>query len=386
MDSETITRRRQILVNVAYWAVILAAVYFVLKYLIRMVMPFFLAVIFAAIARAMSRFFTRRIGGLRWKYGTKMKVLGKLQLNKKVSIILCVMLLFILLIGLVTLIVFRLINGGIDVIENIPRFYYANVQPGLEGVLEKIENLAAQIDSSAMAMVENSTANVIASVGSKVTEWSGKLLVKVSALASGIPSLFLSTIITMIATVLIAVDFESITAFLERNIPEKTLKLAGEFKDSLVETVWQFIKSYFLIFLITMAEITVGFLLVRQKNALLFGAIIAVFDAFPIVGSGMILLPFSIVTMISGKIGKGIGLLVIYLVVVIAREIIEPRIVGKHVGLKPIVTLTCMYVGTKLFGGIGLFLMPILASILVEMNGNGTIHLFKSENEPAAES
>lgn len=384
MDSETITRRRQILVNVAYWAVILAAVYFVLKYLIRMVMPFFLAVIFAAIARAMSRFFTRRIGGLRWKYGTKMKVLGKLQLNKKVSIILCVMLLFILLIGLVTLIVFRLINGGIDVIENIPRFYYANVQPGLEDVLEKIENLAAQIDSSAMAMVENSTANVIASVGSKVTEWSGKLLVKVSALASGIPSLFLSTIITMIATVLIAVDFESITAFLERNIPEKTLKLAGEFKDSLVETVWQFIKSYFLIFLITMAEITVGFLLVRQKNALLFGAIIAVFDAFPIVGSGMILLPFSIVTMISGKIGKGIGLLVIYLVVVIAREIIEPRIVGKHVGLKPIVTLTCMYVGTKLFGGIGLFLMPILASILVEMNGNGTIHLFKSENEPAA--
>ena len=386
MEPETITRRRQILVNVAYWVVILAAVYFVLKYLIKIVMPFFLAVIFAAIARAMSRFFTRRLGGLRWKYGSKMKVLGKLQLSKKVSIILCVILLFAVLIGLVTLIIFRLINGGIDVIENIPGFYYANVQPGLEDALEKLETLAAEMNDSAMAMVENSTANVIASVGSKVTEWSGKLLVKVSALASGIPSIFLSTIITMIATVLIAVDFESITAFLNRNIPEKTLQVAADFKDSLLETVWQFIKSYFVIFLITMAEITLGFLLVRQRNALLFAAIIAIFDAFPIVGSGMILLPFSIITIISGKIGKGIGLLIVYLVVVIAREIIEPKIVGKHVGLKPIVTLMCMYIGTKLFGGIGLFLLPILASILVEMNGNGTIRLFKSENEQTAES
>ncbi len=66
----------------------------------------------------------------------------------------------------------------------------------------------------------------------------------------------------------------------------------------------------------------------------------------------MILLPWSIITLLTGNTMRGLGILIIYAVVVIARQIIEPKIVGKHVGLRPIVTLTCMYAGSKLFGGL----------------------------------
>ena len=143
--------------------------------------------------------------------------------------------------------------------------------------------------------------------------------------------------------------------------------------------IWQFIKSYAIIFCITVAEITVGLLIVGVGNPLLFGILIGIFDALPIVGSGMILLPWSIITLLTGNTMRGLGILIIYAVVVIARQIIEPKIVGKHVGLRPIVTLTCMYAGSKLFGGlIGLFGLPITAAIIMDLNSSGIFHIFNS--------
>lgn len=190
--------------------------------------------------------------------------------------------------------------------------------------------------------------------------------------------MLLNSLICLIATVFIAIDFDAISAFLGRNLPAKPLKMVIEIKDSFIGIVWEFVRSYFYIFLITAAEITVGLLIVGQKNALLIGVLIAVFDAFPIVGSGMVLLPWSAWTLFAGNTGKGIGLFVLYLVVVIARQIIEPKLVGKHVGLRPIVTLVCMFVGTKLFGALGLFGLPIMAAIITDMNNEGVINFFKT--------
>lgn len=225
--------------------------------------------------------------------------------------------------------------------------------------------------------METAAANIIGTIGSKVTDLSGKLIVWISSVATRIPSILLNAIICLIATAFIAADFESISNFFRINLPDRTLSIASEFKDSLSEIVWKFIKSYFVIFLITTAEISLGFLIIGQARPLDLGMLIAVFDAFPIVGSGMILLPMTIITLTSGNIAKGIGLLIIYLVVVIARQIIEPRIVGKRVGLRPIVSLICMYVGTKIFGGIGLFALPILTAIITDMNDSGIIHIFR---------
>ena len=102
--------------------------------------------------------------------------------------------------------------------------------------------------------------------------------------------------------------------------------------------------------------------------ALLIAALIAVFDIFPIVGAGLILLPWTVITFIQGNVLQGIGMAVLYVVVIIVRQIMEPRIVGRQVGLPPLVTLACMFVGTSLFGGVGLFGLPILAAILTNLN------------------
>lgn len=385
METDTLARRKKFLINLLFVSAILAIIYAVLKYLIGLVMPFFIALILAAVARPLSRLLSARTRRVRQKDGTFREVERKLRLSRSVAAVVSVAILFIVLAGLLFLVGLLCFNKVLDLVEQAPLFFRQSLRPALESIGRRTEafltglndNGIPVLDDSALVAVRSAFSGIISSLGTKITEFSGTVLVKVSSIATKIPSLLLSVIITVIATVFLSIDFDSIRLFLSRNLPSRALNVAREFKKTLVDIIWQFIKSYSLIFLITATEICIGFLLVGQKHAILLAMLIALFDAFPIVGSGMILMPFSVITLITGNIPKGVGLLAVWIVVVVARQIIEPRIVGHRVGLRPIVTLLCMYVGTKLFGGIGLFAVPILTAITVDLNRTGTIHLFR---------
>lgn len=374
--------RRDFLINIAYWAVILALVFFIMKYFINMVMPLFLAVIFASVSRPISKFLSSDI---RWKKGpdgVKVPVKRKLPLNSAVAGIISVLLLFLVIGGLLTLIGVRLVGLVTDIITAMPAFYSDTFLPWLNESILKIEALAARYDVEIFEMVQEALPDIISSLGSMVGNFSTTALSWLSTLAGKVPSLLLNFIITLIATVFIAVDFDTIKGFIKRNLPARPLQVVTDVKNAFVDIIWQFLKSYFLIFVITATEITVGLIIIGMDNPMLLGMLVATFDAFPIVGSGMILLPWAVITLISGSLWQGVGLFILYLTVVIARQVIEPKIVGKHVGLRPVVTLSCMYVGTQLFGGIGLFALPITAAILADLNDRGLIHLFKrAENK-----
>ena len=119
-----------------------------------------------------------------------------------------------------------------------------------------------------------------------------------------------------------------------------------------------------------------------MKNFALIALGIAVFDILPILGSSMIMLPWSIITLLRGNYQQGIILFIVYLVVVIVRQFIEPKIVGERVGLHPLVTLIAMYVGLKLFGGAAMLLLPITCAVLQQLELAGVTHLFPVRREP----
>ncbi len=370
--------RVSFLVNIAYWAVIVAIVYLVFKYLVNLLMPFFLALIFAAVARPVAVFLSREYRYKKNAAGERVAVRRRVRMNRTVAGIISVILLFLIVLGLLIILFVQLADTVADLAAGIPGLYYAKVLPGITEFFAKVEELAGRIDESLLEMVQSAVPNILSSVGSTVTEASAKVVGWIASVASRLPGMLLSTIICLIATVFIAVDFDKIKTFIRRNLPERPLRMVRDVRDSFLGIVWQFIKSYFIIFCITTTEITVGLLLIGVNRPVLVAVLIAIFDAFPIVGSGMILLPWTILTLISGEVWRGLGLGILYAVVVIARQIIEPKIVGKHVGLRPIVTLICMYAGTRLFGGlIGLFGLPITAAILVDLNDSGILHLFK---------
>jgi len=385
MEADTLARRKKFLLNFLFVLAILSIVYIVLKYLIGLIMPFFIALILSALARPLSRFLSARSKRVRQKGGTKREVPRKFRLSRNVAAIVSVVIIFIILAGLLFLLGMLCFDKFLEFAKRIPVFYSRTLRPALESLGSNAEaflsgsngNSTLALDATTMAAIRSAFNGFLSGLGTKLTELSTTLIVKLSSIATKIPSTLLSFIICIIATVFLSVDFDNIRLFLDRNLPKRALTVARGFRDTLVSTVWQFLKSYSLIFLITATEISVGFLLVGQKNAILLAMLIAIFDAFPIVGSGMILMPMSVITLITGNTGKGLGLMAVWIVVVVARQFIEPRIVGHRVGLRPIVTLFCMYVGTKLFGGIGLFALPILMAILVDLNRSGVIHIFR---------
>ena len=128
---------------------------------------------------------------------------------------------------------------------------------------------------------------------------------------------------------------------------------------------------------ITFIELSIGLSILKVENSIIIAFLIAIFDILPVLGTGGIMIPWTIITAIQGNIPMAIALLVVYLVITIIRNIIEPKIVGSQIGLHPVVTLVSMFVGAQMFGVIGLFGFPITLSLLRHLNDTGVIKLFK---------
>ena len=112
---------------------------------------------------------------------------------------------------------------------------------------------------------------------------------------------------------------------------------------------------------VTFGVMSVGFLLLRIPYGLLWAAAVALVDAFPVLGTGTVLVPWSLVCFLQGDSARGIGLLGIYGAATLIRSALEPKLVGKHLGLDPLVTLIALYAGYKLWGLLGMLLAPLLA-------------------------
>lgn len=358
-------KRKRVIVNIIYWALIAALVYMVFKYLIGLIWPFFLAFIFSWILRPAIRLMTEK-----WR------------MRYNLSAVICLVLFFLIVGGIVTAITVKIISSASDAVATIPSLYTDTIEPALENGLEKVEELAQRVSPNIYSMVDDSFANIVSSISSAVAQFSVKAVTVISGWVTKLPSRLLSAVICVISTVFMTMDFPRMTAFVLRQIPDKTKRIITETMDSLKSVVVRFGKGYVIIMGITFAEILLGLLAVRQENAVLIAAAIAVFDIFPVVGAGMVLAPWAIITLMSGAYAKGAGLLALWIIVIVVRQIIEPKIVGRSVGLHPLVTLMSMFVGTKLFGGVGLFGLPITCAIVKSLNDGDIIHVLKKE-EPA---
>lgn len=119
-----------------------------------------------------------------------------------------------------------------------------------------------------------------------------------------------------------------------------------------------YLKTQIILMLLIAGVCTVGFLLIKNEYALLLGIAVAIFDAFPVLGSGLILVPWALVCLLKANYGKAAVLTIIYLLCVFIREGLEPKLLGDRIGIPPLYTLMAVYVGMELFGFPGVILGP----------------------------
>lgn len=117
----------------------------------------------------------------------------------------------------------------------------------------------------------------------------------------------------------------------------------------------------------TYCIVALGLLILQIPYGPLWAIAVALVDAVPMLGTGTVLIPWSIVSFLQGSTVRGVGLLAVYAVAALTRSAMEPRLVGRQLGIDPLVTLAALYAGYQLWGFPGLLLAPMLAAAAMQL-------------------
>ena len=185
-----------------------------------------------------------------------------------------------------------------------------------------------------------------------------------SSVASAIPKGLFFLLVSVIASAYFAIGLEEINASVKRLLPRRAFEVVVKLKDGFFGAFLKYMRSYLLLLVITFLEMLLGLFLIRAPYPLIMAIVIAILDLLPVIGVGAVLIPWGIWSFFVGKTPFGIGLLVLFVAHTVFRQVIEPKIVGKNLGVHPLLTLIFIYVGYSLFGIVGLLLVPILTVLI----------------------
>lgn len=357
MDVE---KQKRFLINAAYFVVLLLGVFVLLKYGLPMLTPFVAAFVIASVLRKPIQWLTRN-----------------LHLPWKLSALVTILLFYATVGGLIALLGIKVFSTSAALVRAMPAIYEEYIKPLFLVIMNNVEALFLRTDASIVTALDGLGSQILQYIGQLVSGVSVFAVSFASGVASSLPGLFIQLVLMIISTFFIAMDYDRLTGFCLKQLGEKGKAVFLEVKTYVIGTLFVCIRSYLLIMSITFVELSIGLSLIGVKYAILVAFCIAIFDVLPVLGTGGIMLPWAVLAAVSGNFPMGLKLLVIYLVITVIRNIIEPKIVGSQLGLHPVVTLSSMFVGAQFFGVIGLFGFPIVLSLLRHLNDHGVIKLFK---------
>ncbi|MBO5845708.1 MAG: sporulation integral membrane protein YtvI, partial [Clostridia bacterium] len=181
------------------------------------------------------------------------------------------------------------------------------------------------------------------------------------------PRAFVACIVTLLSAFYFGMDFGGIRDGLIELLPERLGELVKESGGIFVKVIRRYGRAYLLIMLLTFVEVFVGLIVLGVDYALLIAVLVAIVDILPVLGAGTVLLPWAVVSLLIKNYQIGVGLLVLYGVITIVRQIAEPRIVGDSLGIHPIATLVAMFAGLSLFGVAGMLIGPFILMMIKEI-------------------
>ena len=186
------------------------------------------------------------------------------------------------------------------------------------------------------------------------------LATALKSLAGSVASILLFAVAFVSSCIYICLDYEKLTA----RASEICGNTAARLKDGISAAIGGYLRASVLLFVLVFALAFVGLCVLGQKYALTAAVVIALVDLVPVLGTGIVLLPWALYALLGGHVGLGIGLTVLWLVITVVRSAAEPRIIGSSIGLPPLVSLVAVYVGFKIFGVIGMITAPVAAAVI----------------------
>lgn len=338
-------QQRRFLVGVLYAAVWLVLGYGVLRWAVPFLAPFLAAFLVAFCLRRPVRFLARTAG---------------ISRRPAAGLLLCAVAALVL--GSVVFLGGRLLVLGKLALARLPQFYAENCEPLLLNLTQKFSSVVEDsqsvlLDSSGLM---ESLTGTLQALFSKVASGLGNAL-------AAVPGMVLPFTFACVAAVFFTLDYDRIVAFATARLSPNAQRRLHWVKTQGLQTLAKLLRAYFLLFCLTFAQLLAGLLLLQIPGAPGLSVLIALVDVLPVLGVGTVLLPWAAVCLFGGNTGLGIGLLVLYAVIWVVRQMCEPRLIGKQLGLHPLVSLFFVYAGLRLFGLLGMLVLPCIATLVWQL-------------------
>lgn len=344
----SIEKKKQFIINTVFYSIIIALVLIVSKYLLPILLPFVISFIMASVLAIPAR-----------------KLSGNDSKARRYCAIIVGIVFFALLFLGIALLGVKMFDWFLGFLEFVPRIYQEEILPLLYELYGIITTQISFADVGIAEKLNSVFQNLIGTIGNFISSFSVNAIKVLTSGIAGIPGLIIKLILMIISCFFFLMDYDKVINFFNSLLPKK--KAVETVKWYVKNTLLVYIRSYTLLFLLTYVELSVGFQIIGIPYAPIIGLMVAVFDILPILGTGGILLPWVAVLLIIKQIPMGIGMFLLYLVITVIRNILEPKLVGKQIGLHPLATLVSLYVGLKVVGIWGMLIFPTTLAVLNNM-------------------
>lgn len=275
----------------------------------------------------------------------------------------------------------------IGVVGGLLFWLFTGIQHSIPGLTAFFENLGADLLTSARNLfwtLQYRYPNLITisfddfmeqmrAPGNLLSLSPAPIITTVFSFAKSLPSILLFLIITLISSYYISLEYTAVYTYLRKRLIERPLihSFFVNIKHYTRSGLLSWLKAQAIIMTVAAIIATIFFLLMGFSNPVLFGIFLAVFDGLPIFGAGAVLWPIAVYNLIYANYSHTVLSVVLYLLIIITRNFIEPRIIGQNIGINPLITLITIYTGFRLLGIVGIILGIILLVIGVSVyNGH----------------
>ncbi|MFT9848307.1 sporulation integral membrane protein YtvI [Aneurinibacillus sp. REN35] len=294
-----------------------------------------------------------------------------------VSLVLSIVIL--VLVGIVTVVVAQVIIEIGKLLEMLPIYIdqlsnYAknSLSRSLQSSLyDRFVNLYSSLDASFKEKIQENVGKAMTRIAQAGTNITKTFLGGISNLLSSIPNTATVLVISVLSAFFISKDYHKIGAKTKSTIPAEFVQKGARVAEDLRKALLGFIKAQFTLISITATIVIIGLLIMGVPYAVSIGLLTGLVDLMPYLGTGAVFVPWITYAIFAGDFRLAIGLGILYAIVIVQRQIMEPKIVANNVGLDPLLTLIALFVGLKLFGFLGLILGPVLLVVINALRSAG---------------
>lgn len=328
---------------------VILGIYLAVQYLLPLALPFLLGAVLALAAEPLVSLLCSR---LRMPRGAAAGI--------GVTAAVCLITLLVLTICGLLLRQLRVLAGILPDLEN-------TVRAGMDSMSGWLLNMASRAPTGIRSVLTKNVTEFFSGGSAlldRVTDWLVKLA---SGILSHVPDSALGLGTGIISSFMISAKLPKLREFFRSRLPLQKLQPRLAVLKQAKSAVGGWLKAQLKLSGVTFVIAAAGFFLLGISYAPLWALVIALVDAFPILGTGTALIPWSLVSFLQGDHFQAFGLLAIYGIAALTRSVLEPRFIGKHLGLDPLVTLVTIYAGYRLWGFGGMLLAPMLAVIAAQL-------------------